>query len=87
MRKRIGKPDEKPMATPTSKTKSKATPPKVSAAEKEKDDQIHDQEPVGVTAERKPGQVEEKDVKFYRNEPSSDSIQPAEASISSSNHD
>ena len=86
MRKRIGKLDEKQMATPTSKTRAKTTPPGVTAGEKSKDDQANDQEAVRVTAKDIPGKMEEKDVKFYKEKQSSEGIEPAESSNSSSVH-
>ena len=74
------------MATPNSKTKAKTTPAAVTAGEKSKDDQAHDQEAVQVTAKDIPGKMEEKEAKFYTRKPSSEGIEPAESSNSSSNH-
>jgi len=87
MRKRIGKLDEKPMGTPTSKTQTKSTPPKESNVQQQEDGQIIDQEAAMITPGQNTGYAEEKDVKFYKREPSSDSIQPSKDYGSGSNHD
>ena len=87
LRKHLGKHDERRVPTPVSKTKPKPTPPKIKSAENKEDDQIKDQPPVAVTANEIPGHHEEKDVKFYKNQQSSEGVEPSNSEPSKSNSD
>ena len=75
VRKHLGKHDEKPVTT-SIMSKAKTSPPKAQV-DKIIDEPIKDQDPVKMEAKHIPGHMEERDVPYRKEQPSSEGVEPS----------